>query len=344
MYITITPQKLGGSYLQSASDFVAYLEKENKGKELEEQEHFFDQYGEGISPREVIRDIDGNTAKLKKKEPRFYSITVNPSRRELKHLQDHPRDLKTYTRKLMKEYAKSFHREIDGRKVNVNDIVYYAKIEHQRTYKGNDRAIRENAPYSAKIARLRNEIQQIEQGKLNGSVKRKREEIERLEATAPHRLNGRRITQGMAKEGSQAHIHIIVSRKDRSNRYSLSPGSKYKASEVKMNGKTVKRGFDRNRFFESSERLFDAQFRYKRNYVETYRARKTLVKHPPTYFANLMGLPANERSAAFKLLAKTGINIPLANIPTNKAQLAYKLFKQLKKGIDRGIRSGSIGI
>jgi len=32
MYITISAQKLGGAYSQSAGDFVSYLEKENLGK------------------------------------------------------------------------------------------------------------------------------------------------------------------------------------------------------------------------------------------------------------------------------------------------------------------------
>ena len=31
MYITITPQKIGGNYSKSSGDFVGYLEKENHG-------------------------------------------------------------------------------------------------------------------------------------------------------------------------------------------------------------------------------------------------------------------------------------------------------------------------
>ena len=69
MYITITPQKLGGSYSQSSADFVGYLEKENQGLEQEELEHFFNQYGDKISVEDVIKDIDGNGSKLKKTEP-----------------------------------------------------------------------------------------------------------------------------------------------------------------------------------------------------------------------------------------------------------------------------------
>ena len=112
MYITVTKQTMDGNYSQSVSDFVAYLEKENEDKSIDEMEHFFNQYGEEISGKEVIQEIDGNTAKLKKTEPKFYSITVNPSAYELKRLQNHSEELKQYTRELMKEYAKSFNREI----------------------------------------------------------------------------------------------------------------------------------------------------------------------------------------------------------------------------------------
>ena len=84
MYITITAQKMGGNYSQSSADFVSYLEKENEGLEQRDMEHFFNQYGDEISAEEVVKEIDGNTAKLKKKEPKFYSITVSPSKYELR--------------------------------------------------------------------------------------------------------------------------------------------------------------------------------------------------------------------------------------------------------------------
>ncbi|SIQ19345.1 MobB family relaxase [Maribacter ulvicola] len=344
MYITITAQQTGENFAQSSTDFVNYLEKENEGKIIEEQEHFFNQYGEEIFAEEVIREIDGNKAKLKKDEPKFYSITVNPSPRELAHLQNHSENLKAYTRELMKDYAKNFNREIDGRPVNVDDIKYYAKIEHERSYKGSDKAIIENQPFATKILELKNEIRKIEEGKLKGNIKSLKKKIAKLEKEAPHQLGGKRIVRGMQKEGSQAHIHIIVSRKDMSNTYSLSPGSKYRASGTKMHGKDVKRGFNRNDFFKKAEEVFDKQFKYNRNYEESYKARKLFIKNPERYFASIMGLPTNQKSVAFKLLGKSGMKIPLMNIPTNKAQLAYKLLKKLKQTVDRGIQSGSIGI
>lgn len=64
MYITISPQKLGDSYSTSVADFVEYLEKENKELHSDHQELFFSQDLELISPKEVVREIDANTAKV----------------------------------------------------------------------------------------------------------------------------------------------------------------------------------------------------------------------------------------------------------------------------------------
>ncbi|WP_373055917.1 MobB family relaxase [Zunongwangia sp. H14] len=342
MYITISPQKTGGSFPKSSSGFVSYLEKENEGKSPEAQEFFFNQDEDRVTPETVIKEIDGNTAKLKNSEPKFYSITLNPSAYELKQLQSNEQ-LKEYTREVMKAYAASFNREIEGRPVNVNDLKYFAKLETQRTYKGTDWKIKENQPYATRILELKNDMRRIRQGETTGDLKSLQQQIDKLEREAPHQLNGQRITQGMPKEGNQAHIHIIISRKDASNRYSLSPGSKYKASGVMMNGKMVQRGFDRNHFFKQAEKVFDRQFGYQRNFVESYKARKMFLQQPKSYLHQLTKLPTPEKRIAFQMLRASGLpNLPA--IPTNKVQLALKVFKSLKRGVDIAIKSGSIGI
>ncbi|CAM4328830.1 MobB family relaxase [Gillisia limnaea] len=343
MYITITPQILGGTYSQSSADFVGYLEKENQGLEQEEMENFFNQYGDEISAEEVVKDIDGNGAKLKKTEPKFYSITVSPSKYELNRLQNSSEDLKKYTRELMKDYVASFNREINGRSINIDDIKYYAKIEHQRTFKGTDIQIRENQPYATKILQLKSEIRNVQEGRKEGNIKEMQKTITKLEKEAPHQHDGKRIVQGKPKAGNQSHIHIIVSRKDASNTFSLSPGSKHKASEVEMHGKNVKRGFDRDKFFESAEKTFDKTFVYQRNFAETYKARKDFIKNPKVYFASLMKLPTNEKALAFKIMGKSGIPI-MPSIPITQAQLAMKIFKGLRRGVEVAIKSSSIGI
>ncbi|MCF8714681.1 mobilization protein [Joostella atrarenae] len=342
MYITITAQKLGGNYSQSAADFVEYLEKENQGLEQEEMEHFFNQYGDEIETKDVVKEIDGNTAKLKMKEPKFYSITVSPSKYELRKLQNSSEGLKTYTRAIMNDYAASFHREINGKPITVDDIKYFAKIEHQRTFKGTDKVVKENQPFAAKILQLKTNIRKIGKHQLAGDIEKMKSEIAKLEAEAPHQQNGKRIVQGMKKDGIQSHIHIIVSRKDASNSVSLSPGSKYKASVVEMHGKIVKRGFDRDAFFTKAESTFDKIFGYKRNYAESYKSKKDFIKNPKLYFTTLIGLPASEKAMAFKVLTKSGA--PIASIPTNQVQLALKTIRYLKRGIQIAIKSSSIGI
>ncbi|WP_299317977.1 MobB family relaxase [uncultured Maribacter sp.] len=338
MYVAITRQKAGNTYANSVADYVAYLEKENQELAPEMQEHFFDQYNDRISPEKVIQEIDGNTAKLKKKEPKFYSIIVNPSQRELKHIQNNPEKLRAYTRELMKEYAKCFYRD---ETVTVDNIKYYAKIEKDRSYRGFDQKVKENQEYKGKIVKLENDIRKVERGELKGNTSQMKNEIKNLTAQIPHRVNGEILVSGMKKPGMQTHIHIIVSRKDASNTKSLSPGSVYKASEVILNGTKQKRGFDRDKFYEAAEKTFDSTTGYNRNYVESYKGQKQFIKDPKHFYAKLLGLPVSERAIAFKLIRKTGLDIPI--IPTSTTQLAVSAFRKLKRGLEIALRSGSIG-
>jgi hypothetical protein len=339
MYIAITRQHLGDNYHGSASDFVKYLEKENEGKALEEQELFFNQTENDIDAQRVIAEIDANTAKLSKRDPKFYSIMVSPSQAELKHIGNDAEKLKQYTRKLMKTYAASFYRD---KEVSVKDVLYFAKLERERTYSEKDKKVKENQAYASKILELQHQIRAIKEGREQGDIAKLQEKINVLEMEAPYKQNGKRIVPGMAKKGHQSHIHIIVSRKDITNCHSLSPGSKFRTSETTLNGEKVKQGFDRDRFYRSAEKTFDKQFGYHRNFVETYHARNLLDKNPRQFFSALLGLPANEKQAARQLLFKAGMNVP--SIPTNQAQLAYKALMQLKKGIGKAMESGSIGI
>ncbi|MET2985621.1 MobB family relaxase [Aureibaculum conchae] len=339
MYIAITKQQSGMNYKGSVRDFVNYLEKENQDKSIELQEHFFDQYNDNISSEEVIAETDGNTAKLSKKDPKFYSLVVSPSQRELKHINNNPELLRKYVREIMKDYANAFYRD---QKITVDDIKYYAKLEHERTYKGQDKKIQENQPYATKILQLKTKIRDIQEGASTGNIKKLERKITQLEKEAPHQQQGKRIVRGVQKEGYQSHIHIIVSRKDNTNSFSLSPGSKYKESETILNGKKVKQGFHREKFYKAAEKRFDTTFGYNRNFIESYRAKNMFIKDPKTFFATLVGLPSNEKQMAFRLLYKSGANIP--NIPTNKVQLAFKAFIKLKKGVGKMINSGSIGI
>lgn len=339
MYIAISKQSQGENFSGSVRDFVQYLEKENEQVSPEDQEHFFDQKNDKISAKEVISGIDTNTTKLNKKDPRFYSIVVSPSQRELKAIGNDSEKLRQYTRELMKDYAASFYRD---KKITVNDIKYYAKIERERTFKGADKEIRENQPYATKILQLKKEVRNIEKGKRKGKIKKILKEIERLEQDAPHKINGKRIVRGMKKEGMQKHVHIIVSRKDVTNSFKLSPLAPNKEAETVLNGKQQKQGFNRDKFYQAAEKTFDTKFKFKRNFVESYRARNLLDKNPKQFFTMLAGLPVTEKQVAFQMLFKSGVKVPA--IPTNKAQIAYKALMRLKRGVETAINSGSIGV
>lgn len=339
MYITISKQLQGENFSGSSRDFVKYLEKENEEKELEQQGHFFNQQHDRVSVEEVISEIDNNTAKLNKKDPKFYSVVVSPSQSELRAINNDPEKLRRYVREMMKDYAASFYR---NKAVSVDDIKYYAKIEKERTYKGTDREIRENQPYATKILELKKELIKIERGGAEGNIQTIKKKIERLEREAPHKIGGQRIVRGMKKEGMQSHVHIIVSHKDVTNTFKLSPLSQHKQAETVLNGKTIKQGFNRDKFYEAAERTFDRTFTYKRNFVESYKARNVLDKDPKRFLAMLAGLPMTEKQVALKTLYRAGVNVP--TIPTNKVQLAYRALMKLKRGIETAINSGSIGI
>src|SRR5690606_3034357 len=142
----------------------------------------------------------------------------------------------------------------------------------------------------------------------------------------------------MKKEGQQTHIHIIVSRRDVTNTYTLSPMAKHKASEVELNGKTVKRGFDRDSFYQAAEKTFDRTTGFKRNYVESYVGRKAHAKEPWKFYAKVVGLPTKEKDWGFRLRKSMGVKGP--SIPPNEVQFAAKIIEALGKSIVRARARG----
>lgn len=133
----------------SSSNLLEYLNKEDEKKDFFARTAFFDHDKENILLGEAVRKIDENKGRLAKDENKFYMLTINPSGKELHHLmpkgihktedltekqmQEYEKKLQDYTRKVMESYARSFHREVKGK-----DLVYVAKIEHNRYYSGKE--------------------------------------------------------------------------------------------------------------------------------------------------------------------------------------------------------------
>lgn len=231
MYVKIHSAKKDNNR-GSCSDLINYLEKENLEKEALSQEKFFDQKSSDVSFYSAQASIDNNKGKLGKDETKFYMISFNPSKDELRHicksvsgrdiknisqltaieLKRYEEALKDYTRKVMDDYAKNFNRGLTA-----ESLIYFGKIEHNRYY-GRDCVEVKEGLYKA----------------------------------------------GDKKEGLQTHVHVVVSRMDESKKIRLSPMANAKNSKNIINGKKVQIGFDRMKFVQSCEKSFDTNFDYKR--------------------------------------------------------------------------------
>lgn len=121
----------------SVSNLAYYLEKENNLKSEEEKESFFNQDKDNIDVKDIINEIDSNNIKLGKKDSKFYSMYISPSKNELIHLKENPNSLKEYTRDLMNEYAKNFNKGLKA-----DDLLYFGKVEYERKFKGFDNQVK----------------------------------------------------------------------------------------------------------------------------------------------------------------------------------------------------------
>lgn len=73
-------------------------------------------------------------------------------------------------------------------------------------------------------------------------------------------------------KGNNMHCHLIVSRKDQSNKIKLSPLTNHKNTKKGM----VKGGFDRTNLFQNAEKGFDKLFCYDRQLTETFEYYNTM--------------------------------------------------------------------
>ena len=200
--------------------------------------------------------------------------------------------LKAYTRNVMDEYAKNFNRDLNGKPLDKNDLVYYAKIETQRRYDGNtwDERLKSDFKHNYRVRTKASDLRLI-------GEEAKAKEIEKEYIK---NKDGHVILPGNLKDGKNTHVHIVVSRRDKSQSISLSPMANSKGSQNKLNGKDVAIGFDRDNFKEKAEAAFDRQFDYARDRSEFYKTLKqgkaiekgaakfnTIVKDPEKYFSQL---------------------------------------------------------
>lgn len=292
MYIKLhKPQnRYGYDNAGSCANLVHYLEKENVEKDILAHSYFFSHTEDEVFPHRVTTHIDSNKRKLKQKEAKYFMLTINPSQAEIAHINNDADKLKAYTREVMNQYAAQFGREIDGRRITGNDLVYYAKIEQSRHYHPSEKLHQESYAFNEQV---RAEIT---------AMKRQGVDTADMHASYLRDEKGTVILPGNDKPGTQTHIHIIVSRKDKNQKLSLSPFSNSRGSKNKLNGKEVKIGFNRDDFVEKCEQQFDKQFQYERSKEQSYRYHYYRKHEAAKYLQELLYLPTSPMALARKIV------------------------------------------
>jgi hypothetical protein len=200
---------------QSCSDLVQYLEKENEGKELMESEFFFNDTTDHAMSSKVINDIDNNVKTLKAEQAKFFMISINPSPKELKHMakQATGREIsgvwemsatekeryntlfKEYVNKEMDVYAKNFNRDITK-----DNLVYYGKIEQERTFKGTDKEVKlDMAKSGAKKPGLQTHAHVIV-SRMDKDMKMSLSPLANSRGSKNHQLNGKSVQVGFNRD------------------------------------------------------------------------------------------------------------------------------------------------
>lgn len=301
MFVKIHSTKEHKGNKASSSGLIKYLEKEDLEKDIIDRENFFNHEEDDISAYKAFSTIDGNVRGLKKDDAKFFMLTVNPSNDELKFLDNDPEKLKAYTRSVMDEYAKGFNREVDGKVIEGKDLVYFAKVERNRIYTIDDPKFKDTFEINRKVEKQINGLKkEIKRSPLNEKDLNK--VIEELEKKYVRNKENSIILPGVNKDGLNTHVHIVVARKDKNQRVSLSPFSNSKGSKNTLNGKQVQIGFNRKEFKISCEETFDKSFDYHRLGKDKFMYMHGEKNGHPNHLNTLLHMPTNERELAQKLI------------------------------------------
>ena len=179
---------------------------------------------------------------------------------------------KEYIKDLMDKYAENFNREYpDGKPLTGNDLLYFAKVEHERTYKHGEKRFTAQMEHNKKIelqvAKLKKELSETSNVLLRPRTMKR---IKDLENGYIRNDNGTIIKEGNLKDGNNLHAHVVISRMDKTQSMKLSPMANHKQSKNIINGKEVNIGFNRDSFVASGEKLFDDKFGFDRSYKQSY--------------------------------------------------------------------------
>ena len=260
---------LGADNKGSCSNLAIYLEKENeeldklikKSSSMNEifqlenrKQGFFTASEINISTIDVINSIDNNKRKLGANDAKYFAPTISFSENELSHiafLATGKREI-TSVLELNSSELEQFNNLIReyGRKAMDN---YALNFNRQ------DKGVKSGADlvYFGKIEHFR-----------------------KFKGTDKEVIDGKEIS-GQYKKGLQSHIHIIVSRKGKTQQLKLSPTCNEKQTNRKIGNNEYQVGFDRVKWINSNEKIFDEHFNYKRKELEKFENQNILKNGSP---------------------------------------------------------------
>lgn len=126
---------------------VEYLSKENEEKQHTESEMFFNDKEAFIGNESAIKAIDGNSRKgLTKDDAKYYEVIIAFSQEELKGKSN--REIKDF---IKESFPKIYAESVKGKETDPNKLVWVAKLEEERKYKGYDKEVKEGKGKSGEL-------------------------------------------------------------------------------------------------------------------------------------------------------------------------------------------------
>ena len=268
MPISKPHSSLGANNSGSCYSLAQYLDKENQ--ELEKmiatsnsisdialyekrKQNFFDASYNQVSLVSVIDKIDNNKKKLGKQDAKYYAPTISFSQKELAHLSEMVSGKKVNSvwefsdseylkfNNLIRDYGRKV---MDGYAANFNR-------QNKGLHDGQDLV------YFGKIEHFR---------KFKGNDKEVKNGVFR---------------SGDYKPGLNSHIHIIVSRKDKTQKMKLCPVVNDRSNDRTIGRNNYHIGFDRTEWVKKNEKTFDDFFEYHRKEIERFEVLNILKNGSP---------------------------------------------------------------
>lgn len=243
MFVKAHPPKgTPGKNKGSCGLLLNYLRKEDKEQLPGGQFPFFSHYSDQVDPATVGQAIDSNNRNLGHGDIKYYMLSISPSYHEQQHLIDRATG-----------------------KQKVTDISQLSSAEQAKV----QAALMD---YSRKVMDLyaRNFNRPNVQDGADLVYFGKMETARKWKATDKEVVAGTAMS-GQPKPGLQLHVHVIVSRNDRSQTTKLSPLSKSKGGQQMLNGKPVMQGFHHVTWKQAAGNLFQQEYDYIPKAKDTYK-------------------------------------------------------------------------